>query len=234
MDATHGTNAYRFHLITLLVVDDFGEGMPVAWCISNHEDEHAIAHFLEEVHRNGNGAVLYNHNGSCLMMQVSTICLDKGVWSPLLCNWHVERAWRTEIKVGDSDLEQDIYKQLKTLMEEPERETFEKLLLEVCNDLKKHNKTKEFASYFERIYACRKNQWALCYRSGSGVNTNMYVEAFHRVLKYVYLHGHVNRRLDTLVFILLKFARDNGFDRLIKLSKGKAGINRTEGLTERE
>ena len=58
MDATHGTNAYRFHLITLFVVDDFGEGMPVAWCISNREDEHAIAHFLEEVHRNGdNGAV---------------------------------------------------------------------------------------------------------------------------------------------------------------------------------
>ena len=38
MDATHGTNAYRFHIITLLVVDDFGEGMPVAWCISNRGD----------------------------------------------------------------------------------------------------------------------------------------------------------------------------------------------------
>ena len=49
-----------------------------------------------------------------------------------LCNWHVERAWRTQLrKVGDSDIEQDIYKQLKTLMEEPERETFEKLLLGV-------------------------------------------------------------------------------------------------------
>ena len=43
MDATHGTNAYRFRLITLLIVDDFGEGMPVAWCISTHEGEHAIS-----------------------------------------------------------------------------------------------------------------------------------------------------------------------------------------------
>ena len=77
------------------------------------------------------------------------------------------------------------------------------------------------------------NQWALCYRMGSGINTNMYVEAFHRVLKYVYLHGRVNRRLDTLVFTLLKFARDKAFDRLIKLSKGKAGINRLRMIHER-
>ena len=133
----------------------------------------------------------------------------------LLCNWHVETAWRRQLrKVGDSDLEKDLYKQLKTLMEGPERETFEKLLLGVCNDLKKHNKTREFAILREYMHA-EKKQWALCYRSGSGVNTNMYVEAFQCVLKYVYLHEHVNWCLDTLVFILLKFVRDKGFDRLI-------------------
>ena len=37
-DATHGTTAYDFKLTTLLVVDEFGEGFPVAWCLSNHED----------------------------------------------------------------------------------------------------------------------------------------------------------------------------------------------------
>ncbi|GFT80353.1 c2H2-type domain-containing protein [Nephila pilipes] len=38
VDSTHGTNCYDFKLITVLVVDDFGEGFPVAWCISNRED----------------------------------------------------------------------------------------------------------------------------------------------------------------------------------------------------
>ena len=28
--ATHGTNAYHFKLVTLLVVDEYGEGFPVA------------------------------------------------------------------------------------------------------------------------------------------------------------------------------------------------------------
>ena len=28
MDATHGTNMYNFYLITVLVVDEYGEGLP--------------------------------------------------------------------------------------------------------------------------------------------------------------------------------------------------------------
>ena len=35
IDSTHGTNIYDFLLITVLVVDEFGEGFPVGWCISN-------------------------------------------------------------------------------------------------------------------------------------------------------------------------------------------------------
>ena len=46
MDSTHGTNVYRFYLITVLVVDDFGEGLPVAWCLSNREDEQAGPNLL--------------------------------------------------------------------------------------------------------------------------------------------------------------------------------------------
>ena len=49
------------------------------------------------------------------------------------------------------------------------------------------------------------------------INTNMYVEAFHRVLKYVYMKGKVNKRLDNGV--LLKLARDKGFDRLMRKVK---------------
>ena len=37
-DSTHGTTGYDFGLSSLLIVDEFGEGVPVAWCLSNHED----------------------------------------------------------------------------------------------------------------------------------------------------------------------------------------------------
>ena len=48
MDATHGTNMYDFQLITLLVIDAHGEGVPVAWAISNREDTVHITEFLSE------------------------------------------------------------------------------------------------------------------------------------------------------------------------------------------
>ena len=135
MDATHGTNIYRFHLITLLVVDDFGEGLPVAWCISNREDEHAIRQFLEEVRRNDNMDIQPQWFMSDDASQYYNAWVTSFDHRPhkLLCNWHVERAWRMQLrKLSDSDLEQEVYKQLKTLMEEPEQEMFEKLLLCVC------------------------------------------------------------------------------------------------------
>ena len=64
----------------------------------------------------------------------------------------------------------------------------------------------------------------MCYRQGSFINTNMYVEAFHRVLKYIYLRGKVNRRVDTCVHALIKIARDKFFERTVKLSKGKCSL----------
>lgn len=37
-ESTHGTNVYNFNLIAIMVLDEFGEGMPVAWMVCNHED----------------------------------------------------------------------------------------------------------------------------------------------------------------------------------------------------
>lgn len=33
-DSTHGTNQYNFNLTTIVVIDEFGEGYPAAFCIS--------------------------------------------------------------------------------------------------------------------------------------------------------------------------------------------------------
>jgi len=44
---------------------------------------------------------------------------------------------------------------------------------------------------------------------------------FHCLLKVVYLQGKQNRCLDHLISIILKVARDKGFEQLQKLHKGK-------------
>lgn len=37
-DSTHGTNGYGFPLKSIHVIDDFGQGIAVAFCLSTHED----------------------------------------------------------------------------------------------------------------------------------------------------------------------------------------------------
>ena len=38
LDSTHGTTQYDLLLTSLLVLDEFGQGIPVVWLLSNHED----------------------------------------------------------------------------------------------------------------------------------------------------------------------------------------------------
>ena len=59
---------------------------------------------------------------------------------------------------------------------------------------------------------------------GAGINTNMYMEAFHNTLKYVYMQGPVNR-CDKCLHLLLQLARDKAFNHLVKWDKGRT-INR--------
>ena len=40
---------YGFYLITVLVVDDHGEGVPVAWAITNHETKVHIQLFYQKL-----------------------------------------------------------------------------------------------------------------------------------------------------------------------------------------
>ena len=46
VDTTHGTNIYDFYLISVLVVDEFGEGMPVVRAILNREDGCVLTQFF--------------------------------------------------------------------------------------------------------------------------------------------------------------------------------------------
>ncbi len=116
---------------------------------------------------------------------------------------------------------QTLYHNLRALMDETDETKFEDMLQKTIEQMLNSDNSREFGEYFETYYSKRKAQWASCYRKSSGINTNMYVESFHKVLKYIYFKGKTNRRVDKCIQILLKYDRDKAFDRLIKLEKGK-------------
>ena len=97
--------------------------------------------------------------------------------------------------------------------------TFRKLLAQTLTQCRET--APPFAEYLNSRYCRNLDQWALCYRIGTPMNTNMHIESFHRVLKIVYLQHKHNRRVDYLIYILLRIAIDKAFDQLQKLEKGK-------------
>ena len=71
-----------------------------------------------------------------------------------------------------------------------------------------------FYQYLLTQYVSRVEQWAVCHRQHTMINTNMVLESFHRVLKVVYLNHKQNRRIDNLLHVLLKINRDTIFNTL--------------------
>ena len=49
MVSIHGTNMYDFFLITILILDDLGEGVPVGWIVCNWEDLAVIRQVLMKI-----------------------------------------------------------------------------------------------------------------------------------------------------------------------------------------
>jgi len=51
IDATHGTNMYGHLLVTVMVIDDYGSGVPVAWLITKSENTESLIEFFTGLKR---------------------------------------------------------------------------------------------------------------------------------------------------------------------------------------
>ena len=131
VDATHGTNAYDFKLITLIVVDEYGEGFPVAWCITNKEDRVLLIEFFASV-RTKCGMVrpLWFMSDMAEQYYLAWVSVFDSTPRKLLCTWHVDRAWRGALQQHVQGMERQaaVYSQLRVLLEELEPDKFTTLI----------------------------------------------------------------------------------------------------------
>lgn len=110
---------------------------------------------------------------------------------------------------------------MRTLLQETDVVAFSNMIAAFVKNLLENENTSQFGIYFKNNYANRTETWAYCYRLHCGLNTNMHIERMHHTIKYMYLNGKHNKRLDKAIGALLKFVRDKLFDRLITIHKGK-------------
>ena len=130
---------YDFKLITILVLDDFGEGIPVAWAISNREDAIMLVEFLGAIkYRTGplkpprwfmsdDAEQYYNSWKSVFGVEGTT---------KLFCAWHVDRSWRNALKehVHTAEARLELYHHLRVLL--MERVMLQQLLSYLDNEEK--------------------------------------------------------------------------------------------------
>ena len=131
VNATHGTTAYDFQLITVLVIDDYDEGIPVAWLISNRETADVLRVFFSSI-RNKCGDVRTEifMSDDAKAYHNAWISAFARPDKKLLCSWHVDRSWCRKINelIKDKEQAEGVYAALKTLQNEIEEASFRRSL----------------------------------------------------------------------------------------------------------
>jgi len=100
-----------FKLVTVIAVDDLGEGIPVAFMISNREDEVVLREFFAAIkcrlpsdvkftasHVTTDDAPQYFHGWTSVF----------GPADKKLCTWHIDRAWRRTVRQHMLEHEQQV------------------------------------------------------------------------------------------------------------------------------
>lgn len=205
-DSTHHVCSYDFVLTSLMVLTGPDKCHPCCFLFSNRIDEQILIIFLSYV--SDKIQFLKTDN---LILNNDKMFSDSwnNVFLPpentFYSAWYVLQDWKShlskiDIKGGVEDvskLKTQIYKFLKfDLLLEKDQWKFQEALsgLFFENTILEH-----FQSYFEETYVPKCNSWAYCYRVDAGINVDIVVETFHKVLKYyVFRKKVVNQLIDAL------------------------------------
>lgn len=91
-DATHGTNVYGFLLVTVMIIDDFGEGIPVGWAIVTREDTCTLKIFFKTLMERSGCIIpsVFMSDDANQYWNAWSDTFGGGNTRKLLCAWHVD------------------------------------------------------------------------------------------------------------------------------------------------
>ncbi|CEP01397.1 hypothetical protein PBRA_002003 [Plasmodiophora brassicae] len=213
IDATHQLTMHGFLLTTILVVDqDTNSGLPVCFCLSSGVSESFIRPMFDVI----KSRLPESFAPTTMISDDDNVCWNvaRSVFPTLknhiLCIWHIDKNWRRQCreKIRDQGVRLRVYKELCVLRRIRSVPEFEQALCAFMSSLRDEDAAADFRTYFEKYYIPRKEMWAICYRHCELPGTTAHPEAFHRVLKYVYLHGKRCRRVLLLLRALKRLVKD--------------------------
>ena len=216
IDATHGMgNGYK--LITVLTVNEFYQGTPLAFCVSKKETANVLLTFFEAIKvRIGKPLLSKNfmsddagwYYDSWQLVMDPENRFDIKPWR---CSWHINRALKRNLNKhvsGGQDNRDKIMKDLYKLRYEPDESFFLSNLEKFRKEYAKNVLYSSFCAYLEENYFGRAQIWAFAYKGNTCITTNMHLESFHKTFKHSYLKKRANLRVDHTLEMLLKYLDD--------------------------
>ena len=178
------------------MIDEYGEGIPVAWAITNCEDTAILIQYMKAMKEKNSSLSpqWFMSDDADQFFNAFRAVFGKGRTKKVLYAWHLDRSWRGALRqhVKQNAKRVEIYHFLRVLLIEREEPEFRVKLQKFVTFLESNNES-AFLHYFKKTYCNRVEQWATCYRLGTVANTNMFIESFHRLLKIVYLQQKQQR-----------------------------------------
>ena len=246
MDATFGTNRYKFALTTIFVFDG-KKGIPIAWAIHSSETAETVLKILDILAEKLGGkdnflpARVLIDDAAAEVSAVKQSLWGRAGTEYVLCIWHVKRSWLVNVikKVGDKAERDFIFDYLGSLIYFTTVAAAKSAIEGFIDILLSKENTKSYAEYLRDNWVHNVDSWCLAGRNTLDANeelisTSSSIEAYHGVLKLCELGVKIRvkgRRLDWLIFTLLtkvslKFLRrrvvQSGLQAIYELMSRKA------------
>ena len=106
-------NMYAFMLISVLVIDEYGEGIPVAWAITNREDTTILIHYMKAIKQKVNTLTpqWFMSDDADQFFNAFRVVFGSTGTKKILCAWHIDRSWRRALRqhIRGNDRRIEIY-----------------------------------------------------------------------------------------------------------------------------
>lgn len=159
-DSMYGINVYDFFLIIIYVVDEFGEGILVVWCLLSYEDFISMVIFFFEIKKNCGfvESVFFMSDMVNQFFNVWVGVMEGKRLIKFFCMWYVDKVWKEELrkKVGNVFFEGEIYKMFCICFEQILEICFEDCLIGLLNRLVFDLNIMNFGKYFCKEWVGKK------------------------------------------------------------------------------
>jgi MULE transposase domain len=170
----------------LMVLDDGERGIPVAHCLSNHEDTETMEVFFKTLLAQVQGIEtrwFLSDDASAFYNAWTNIV--GGSTQKLLCIWHVLKNVNRNIQslVHNAEVSAKIKSCFRGVMYSHNHQSCQDAIAALRVEAQPFPKT---SAYLEGYYLNRIHQWALIHRVGSRMSTSGHIESFHRYYRFFY------------------------------------------------